>query len=275
MKTEKNGELIQASHGWRAIDLKEVWGYRDLLWVLTARDIKVRYKQTVLGCAWAVLQPLMSMVIFSVIFGHWAKLPSEGVAYPVFVYAALLPWALFANTVSSSGNSLVGSANLITKVYFPRIIIPLSSLGVALIDFLISLTIMIGLMFYYQLPFSQGFLIAPVLVLIILMASSGVGMFLSALNVAYRDFRYVIPVMIQVWMYATPVVYSSQIVPDRWKFIFYLNPMAGVIDGFRSVFLGNPFDWTALGQSAVIAAFIFLVGINYFRQAERCFSDIV
>ena len=267
--------VIEPTKGWRNLDLKELWAYRELLWVLTLRDIKVRYKQTVLGVVWALIQPVMLMVVFSIFFGRLAKIPSDGYPYPIFVYAALLPWVFFANAISSSASSVVGSANLISKVYFPRLIIPLASIGAGLIDFAIATLVLLLLMIFYGVGWSVNLLAAPVLVVAVLFTALGIGTFLSALNVAYRDFRYVIPFLIQLWMFATPVVYPASLVPERWQWILYLNPMAGLIEGFRAAFLGRPFDFEALGISFTVAVIVFLVGVAYFEKVERRFADII
>jgi lipopolysaccharide transport system permease protein len=267
--------IIKARTGWRALDLKELWAYRELLWVLTMRDIKVRYKQTVLGFAWAIIQPVMMMIVFSIFFGQLAKMPSEGCAYPVFVYAALLPWTFFQNSVGASSNSLVGSANLVSKVYFPRLIIPLSAVGGGLVDLLISTGVLLLLMVWYGVSFSLNLLAAPLLMGGVIFTALGIGTFLSALTVAYRDFRYVIPFMLQFWMFATPVVYPVSLVPGHWKWVYYLNPMAGLIEGFRSAFLARPFDFGALALSFVVAVALFVAGVAYFEKVERRFADII
>jgi lipopolysaccharide transport system permease protein len=267
--------LIRPRRGWRSLDFKELWAYRELLWVLTLRDIKVRYKQTVLGVAWAVIQPVMTMIVFSIFFGRLARMPSDGFPYPVFVYAALLPWTFFANAVVGSANSLVGSANLISKVYFPRLIIPLSSVGAGLVDFAISAVILLVMMLVYGVGWSVNLLLAPALVLAVIFTALGVGTLLSALTVAYRDFRYVVPFLIQLWMFVTPVVYPASLVPERWQWLFYLNPMAGLIEGFRAAFLGRPFDVVGLSISFTVAVAFFLAGILYFEKVERRFADII
>ena len=267
--------LIRPRRGWRSLDFKELWAYRELLWVLTLRDIKVRYKQTVLGVAWAVIQPVMTMIVFSIFFGRLARMPSDGFPYPVFVYAALLPWTFFANAVGGSANSLVGSANLISKVYFPRLIIPLSSVGAGLVDFAISAVILLVMMLVYGVGWSVNLLLAPALVLAVIFTALGVGTLLSALTVAYRDFRYVVPFLIQLWMFVTPVVYPASLVPERWQWLFYLNPMAGLIEGFRAAFLGRPFDVVGLSISFTVAVAFFLAGILYFEKVERRFADII
>src|SRR5919201_5506851 len=234
--------IIEPQSGWRLVDWNELWAYRELLYVLTMRDIKVRYKQTVLGFAWAIIQPFMMMVVFSVFFGRLAQMPSDGFPYPIFVYAALLPWTFFANSIGNSANSLVGSANLVSKVYFPRLIIPLSSVGSGLVDFAIAAAVLLLLMSYYGVGWTSNLFMVPILVIAAAFTALGVGTFLAALNVAYRDFRYVVPFLVQFWMFATPVVYPASIVPREWQWALYLNPMAGVIEGLRSAFLGSAFD---------------------------------
>jgi lipopolysaccharide transport system permease protein len=267
--------VIEPQSGWRLIDWNELWAYRELLYVLTMRDIKVRYKQTVLGFAWAIIQPFMMMVVFSVFFGRLAQMPSDGFPYPIFVYAALLPWTFFANSISSSANSLVGSANLVSKVYFPRLIIPLSSVGSGLVDFAIAGGILLLLMVYYGVGWTSNLFMVPILVIAAAFTALGVGTFLAALNVAYRDFRYVVPFLVQFWMFATPVVYPASIVPREWQWALYLNPMAGVIEGFRSAFLGRPFDVPGILLSLAIAGILFGAGTAYFGKVERRFADII
>ncbi len=273
--SEEHVTIIRPSKGWRMLDLRELWAYRELLWVLALRDIKVRYKQTVLGCAWAVIQPFVAMVIFSVIFGRWAKIPSEGYAYPVFVYAGLLPWTFFASVLSGAGSSVVGSVNLITKVYFPRLIVPLAEVGAPFVDFLIASGIMFLLMLYYGVGWHWQLLALPLLLFATIFTALGVGTLLSALVVAYRDFRFIIPFLLQVWMYATPIVYPVGIVPGHWRWVLYLNPMAGIIDGFRSAFFGKPFNLDVLGLSFCASVVVFLIGVMYFEQVERRFADVI
>ncbi len=267
--------VIEPQKGWRTLDLKELWAYRELLMVLAQRDIKVRYKQTVLGVAWAVIQPLATMLLFSLVFGRLAKIPSDGLPYPIFVYAGLLPWTFFANAISTSGNSLVGQQHLISKVYFPRLIIPLSSIGTGLIDFAIAALILLAMMVYYGIGWSFNLLAVPLLVVAVIFISLGVGTLLSALTVSYRDFRFVIPFMVQFWMWATPVVYPASMFPEKWQWVLFINPMAGLIEGFRSAFLGRPFDLTGIGISLTVAALVFLLGIFYFEKMERRFADII
>src|SRR5262249_5083815 len=267
--------IIEPPSGWRLLDWKELWAYRELLYVLTTRDIKVRYKQTFLGFAWAIIQPFMMMVVFSVFFGRLAKMPSDGFPYPIFVYAALLPWTFFANSISNSANSLVGSAHLVSKVYFPRLIIPLSSVGSGLIDFAIAGGILLLLMVYYGVSWTPNLLMVPILVAGAAFTALGVGTLLAALNVAYRDFRYVVPFLVQFWMFATPVVYPASLVPREWQWALFLNPMAGVIEGFRSAFLGRPFDVPGILVSLAIAGMLFAAGTAYFGKVERRFADII
>ena len=267
--------LIEPTKGWRMLDWRELWAYRELLWVLTARDVKVRYKQTVLGAAWAIIRPFTTMVIFSVVFGVLANMPSDGYPYPVFVYAALLPWTFFANAIGTSGGSLVGSSHLVSKVYFPRLIIPLASVGAGLVDLLISTGILLLMMLWYGVGWSWNLLAAPLLLAGVVFIALGVGTLLSALTVAYRDFAQLTPFVVQIWMYITPVIFPVSLVPERWQWLLYLNPMTGLIEGFRSAFLGKPFDLTGLGISFAIAIAIFLVGVAYFEKVERRFADII
>lgn len=267
--------VIQPQTGWHTVDLKELWTYRELFWILTLRDVKVRYKQTVLGFAWAIIQPMMMMLVFSLFFGQLAKMPSDNYPYPIFVYVGLLPWTFFANAISNSSNSVVGSANLVSKVYFPRLIIPLSSVGSVLVDFLIAAAVLLLLMLHYDIGWSLNLLAVPLLVLSVMLVALGVGTFLAALSVAFRDFRYVIPFLIQFWLFATPVIYPASLVPVHWQWSLYLNPMAGIIEGFRSAFLDKTFDVTALAVSHVAAVVIFLIGVSYFEKVQRRFADIV
>lgn len=268
--------IIEPKKGWIPVDLKEIWKYRELLYFLTKRDIKVRYKQTVLGGLWAIIQPLFSMIVFTLFFGKLAKVPSDGIPYPIFVYAGLLPWTYFANALAASGNSLVGSQNLITKVYFPRLIIPASASLAGLLDFFIAMIVLGALMVYYQ--FFPGFeiLLFPFLVGLTFMCSVGVGLWLSALNVEYRDIRYAIPFLIQLWMFVSPVIYPVSMVKEKYQWLFALNPMGGVINAYRSSLLGHkPIGWALLGISTVIIIVLFLSGMYYFRRMERTFADVM
>ena len=266
---------INPPKGWRMLDWRELWAYRELLSVLTMRDIKVRYKQTVLGAAWAIIRPFMTMVIFSVVFGQLAKMPSDGYPYPVFVYAALLPWTFFAAAISTSGQSLIGSSNLVSKVYFPRLIIPLSSVGAGLIDLLISTGILLLLMLWYGVGWTWNLLAVPLLLIAVVFAALGVGTLLSALTVSYRDFTHLTPFLVQIWMYVTPVIFPVTLVPERWQWLLYLNPMTGLVEGFRSAFLGKPFDLAGLGISCAITITLLIAGVMYFEKVERRFADII
>ena len=267
--------IIEPRSGWSWREVQELWAYRELLLVLTQRDLKVRYKQTVIGAGWALIQPVLTMVLFTIVFGRLAQIPSDGYPYPVFVYAALLPWTFFASAVGSAGNSMVGSANLVTKIYFPRLIIPLASAGSWLIDFLIASIILLVLMLWYGVGFTLNLLAVPFLVVALLLTALGAGTFLAALIVSYRDFRYVIPFMLQFWMFASPVVYSGSLVPEGWRWLLFLNPMSGVIDGFRSAFLGKPFEPLALTLSMAMALLFFIGGVWYFRHVQNRFADVI
>jgi lipopolysaccharide transport system permease protein len=267
--------VIEPPRGWHMLDWRELWAYRELLWVLTARDVKVRYKQSVLGAAWAIIRPFTTMVIFSVVFGQLAKMPSDGMPYPVFVYAALLPWTFFSTAITTSAQSLVGSSHLVSKVYFPRLIIPLASAGAGLVDLLISTAILLLMMLWYGVGWSANLLAAPLLLLAVVFAALGIGTLLSALTVAYRDFTHITPFLVQVWMYVTPVVFPVSLVPQKWQWLLYLNPMTGLVEGFRSAFLGKPFDLPGLAVSLAVAVALFAVGVAYFERVERRFADII
>ncbi len=268
--------IIRPTPGWRAIDLGELWKYRELLFFLTWRDVKVRYKQTVLGALWAILQPLMAMVVFSIFFGRLGRMDQQvDVAYPIFVFSGLLPWQFFSTAVSQGSQSLIAGSNLIGKVYFPRLIVPFSAVGAALVDFLICAAVMLGLMVWYQVPFTPHLLAVPLFVVGIIAAAIGMGTYLSALSVAYRDFRYVVPYLVQLWMFASPVAYPLSVVPRRWRMLYALNPMAGLIGGYRSAVLGEPFQWGPLSVSLVVAFLLLGWGVVYFRRVERRFADIV
>jgi lipopolysaccharide transport system permease protein len=255
--------------------VRELWNYRELLRFLVVRDIKVRYKQTVLGGLWAILQPFMNMVVFTIFFGHFAKIPSDHLPYPIFVYTALLPWQFFSGGIGSSGNSLVANSHLISKVYFPRMIIPAASLGAGCLDFLIALIILVLMMIYYSIYPGMGIFLFPFLMALVAVAALGVGMILAALNVAYRDFRYVIPFLVQFWLFATPVIYPVSIVPAQWRWLINLNPMAGLITGIRSSLLNLPLSWPDIWISGTISIALFVTGIFYFKKMERRFADII
>lgn len=267
--------VIEPSKGWRILHFRELWAYRELLWVLILRDIKVRYKQTVLGVLWVIIRPLTSMILFTLIFGKLARIPSDGYPYAVFVFAALVPWTFFAGGVAASGNSLIGSAGLLSKVYFPRLIIPVASLGSGLVDLAVSAAFLLAIMPLFGVAWSPKLLAAPVLLAGVLLVALGVGTLFSALTVAYRDFGSILGFVLQIWMYATPVIYPASLIPETWRWVLHLNPMAALIEGFRSAFLGRPFDLSALGVSFALAAAIFVVGVAYFEKIERRFADII
>lgn len=267
--------VIRPRPGWQAVDFSELWRGRGLLYFLIWRDIKVRYKQTVLGVAWAVLQPLCLMLLFTVIFGRLAKMPSDGVPYPLFSFAGLLPWLFFQNCVSIGGQSLVTQAPLLTKIYFPRLFLPAASIGAGLVDFIVSLGILVVLMVWYQFVPGVTFLLLPLFVLLLLMTALGVGCILSSLTVTYRDFKLVVPFLTRVWMYVSPVVYPVSLLPKPYRWMMALNPMTGVIGGFRSVLLNQPLKWLELGISSGVAVVLFVFGLYYFRRTERRFADVV
>jgi lipopolysaccharide transport system permease protein len=256
--------------------LAELWDYRELLYFLTWRDIKVRYKQTALGFLWAVLQPLLTMVVFSLFFGRLAKVPSDGMPYPIFSFAALVPWTLFAYGLSQSSTSLVASANLISKIYFPRLVIPIASVLSALVDFAIALAVLLGMMVYYRIAPTLNVLWLPGLVLLALVTALGVGLWLCALNVRYRDVKYLLPFLTQFWMFATPIAYPSSLLPEPWRTLYGLNPLAGVTEGFRWALLGaNTRPGPMIALSALAAVSLLISGAYYFRRMERTFADIV
>jgi len=267
--------IIEPSSGWAPIGWRELWDYRELFGFLVWRDVKVRYKQTVLGGAWAVLQPLMAMATFSVLFGRWAKMPSDGVPYPLFAFAALLPWSFFANAVNAAAVSLVGNTHLISKVYFPRLLVSLSSLGSGLVDFAVALAVGLALCVFYGVPPSARMLLLPFVVVVAFVAAAGVGSFLAALCGVYRDVRYVVPLLMQLWMFASPVIYPSSLVLSTWRWLYQLNPLVGVIDGFRSALLGLPVAWSALASAAVVSVAVAWIGAGYFCRVERRVADLL
>ena len=268
--------VIEPSRGWVSLRLRELWAYRELLFFLAWRDVTVRYKQAALGVAWAVLQPLLTMVIFSVIFGQLARLPSDGIPYPVFSYVALLPWQLFAGALQRAGTSLVGNANLLTKVYFPRLIIPISAVAAGLVDFAIAFVVLLGLMLWYKITPTWAILWLPLLVVLALLTALAVGLWLSALNVQYRDVQHAIPFLIQAWMYASPVAYSAGLIPSgKWRILYGLNPLAGVIQGFRWALLGGKPPDELMLVSVVMVIVLLVTGLFYFRRMERTFADVV
>ena len=267
---------IRPAAGLFSLDLRELWEYRELLLFLVWRDIKVRYKQTALGAAWAIIQPFFTMIVFSLFFGRLAQVPSEGIPYPIFAYAALLPWNYFAGALDRAGNSLVGSAHLLTKVYFPRLVIPLSAVIAGLLDFAIAFLVLIGMMFYYGIVPGIAILTLPLFLLLALVTALGVGLWLSALNVQYRDIRYAIPFLTQFWLFASPVAYAASLVPERWRALYGLNPMVGVVEGFRWALLGRAQPpGPGLAVSVVVVIVIFATGLVHFRRMEDTFADVV
>lgn len=268
--------VIRPPQGWSSLGLKELWEYRELLYFLTWRDIKVRYKQTALGALWAIIQPFFMMVVFSLFFGRLAGVPSDNIPYPVFIFCALLPWQLFAQALNESSNSLVANERLITKVYFPRLVIPIAAVLGGLVDFAIAFVVLLGMMAYYHIIPTLAVLLLPFFILLAVMTALGVGLWLSALNVQYRDVRYTLNFLTQFWMFMTPVAYPSSIVPEKWRALYGLNPMAGVVEGFRWALLGKTQAPGPLLAVSIVAVILILVGgLFYFRRMEETFADIV
>lgn len=256
---------------------RDLWRYRELFYFLSWRDILVRYKQTVIGVAWSVIRPLLTMLVFTVVFGKLAKMPSGGAPYPILVYAAMLPWQFFANSLSECSNSLIANSNMLTKIYFPRLIVPTSAVIVSLVDFLISFVILAGLMVWYRFLPDWRIVTLPFFLLLALLAALGFGLWLAALNVKYRDFRYVVPFIVQFGLYISPVGFSSSVVPDKWRLLYSLNPMVGVIDGFRWAILGKGMQLYIPGflLSVALTLLVFIFGLRYFRKTERSFADVI
>jgi lipopolysaccharide transport system permease protein len=275
-KTDLKTILIKPSKGWAALDLKDLWIYRELVYFMTWRDLKVRYKQTLLGASWAVLQPFLTMVVFSIFFGGLAKVPSDNVPYPIFSFTALVPWTLFTKALLDASKSLVSSSHIITKIYFPRIILPLATILAGIVDFLIAFIVLIGMMFFYQIAPTSNIWTLPLFLLLALVTALGVGLWLSALNVLYRDINYATHFITQFWMFVTPIAYSSTMIPDKWKLVYSLNPMAGVVNGFRWALLGiGEGPGTDLIVSVVVAIFLLISGLFFFKRTERLFADMV
>jgi len=268
--------IIEPSRGWVSLKLGELWEYRELMYFLTWREVKVRYKQTALGAAWAIIQPLFTMLVFSLFFGRLAKVPSDGIPYPLFSLAGLIPWTFFANGLAQSSNSLVDSSNLISKVYFPRLTIPLSAVLSGAVDFAISFALLIGMMaFYHRIPSSRCVFL-PLFFMLALVTALGVGLWLSALNVEYRDVRYTVPFLTQFWMFATPIAYPSSLLHGPWRTLYGLNPMVGVVEGFRWALLGtNTAPGPSIGVSCIASLAILAGGAFYFRRMEKTFADVV
>ena len=279
IRSNSNNEeitIIKPSRGWLSIDFGELWRYRELLYFLVWRDIKVRYKQTALGAAWAILQPFFTMVVFTIFFGNLAKIPSDGIPYPIFSFAALVPWTFFANGLTHSSASLVASANLLKKVYFPRLIIPISSVLSGIIDFALSFLVLIGMMLFYGITPGISLIYLPLLLLLVFSTSLGMGLWLTAMNVQFRDVQYTVPFLVQAWMFASPIAYSSNLLTGKWKAVYGLNPMAGAIEGFRWVLLGTKaLSSSQILISSIVALFLLVSGALYFRRMERTFADVV
>lgn len=268
--------IIEKRSGLFDIDWSELWEYRELLYTLVEREIKIRYKQTAIGASWVLLQPLITMLIFTAIFGRMAKMPSDGIWYPAFTLTALLPWTYFSQAITRSGASLVSSANLVTKVYFPRILLPLSMVVSPLIDFALSLVLLFGLLLYAGIPLTWKVLTLPLFVLVAMLTALGVGLLLSTANVKYRDVGHAIPFLIQIWMFLSPIVYPVSLVPERWKLLYGLNPMAGVIEGFRWALLGKSApDPVVMGASIAMFIGVLIAGFAYFNKMERDFADVI
>ena len=274
--TESPGEILINSEGpGFRLGLTELWRYRELLYFLTWRDVKLRYKQTLLGAAWAIIQPLCAMLLFTLVFGRLARLPSDNIPYPLFAYAGLVPWTFFANAITNAANSLVGSTSLVTKVYFPRMIIPAAPVLAGLVDLGMAVLLLVPLLIYYQITLTWQLLFLPLFICLGTLLAFGVGMLLAALNVKYRDIRYALPFMVQLWLFASPVIYPLSITPPKWKWIFTLNPMTGIIEGTRSALFARPFDWTAIGVSLLVALFVIAIAAYFFRRVEDGFADVI
>jgi lipopolysaccharide transport system permease protein len=268
--------LIRSGRGWTSLRLGELWEYRELLYFLVWRDVKVRYKQTVFGASWAIIQPFLLMVVFSVFLGKLANVPSDGLPYPIFAYTALVPWTLFASSLAAASASLVGGGGLVSKVYFPRLLLPLASVGSYLLDFVVAMTLLVGMMLWYDIYPGAALAWLPAFVALALVCALGAGVWLSALNVRYRDVRYAVPFLVQIWLFASPVAYPAGEVPERWQTVYGLNPMAGVVEGFRFALLGQeapPAGMVAI--SAAVAVALLAGALVYFRRVERTFADVI
>lgn len=276
-KVELPLTLLKPSKGLGSLQLRDLWQYRELIYFMTWRNLKVRYKQTLLGASWAVLRPFLTMVVFSIFFGDLAEVPSDGVPYPIFSFVALVPWGLFSDAVSVGGRSLVQNRHMITKIYFPRVILPLSSILAGLVDFLIAFVVLIGMMVFYKITPTANVWTLPLFLLLALVTATGVGLWLAALNVQYRDVAYITPFLTQFWLYVTPIAYPASMVPEKWQLIYSLNPMAGVVEGFRWALLGTEqgSPGPQLVVSCVVALVLLVTGYAYFRRMERSFADMV
>jgi lipopolysaccharide transport system permease protein len=276
-KSEVPSIFLRPAKGWAAINLRDLWLSRELIYFMTWRDLKVRYKQTMLGVGWAVLQPFLTMVVFTIFFGELAQVPSDGVPYPIFSYTALLPWGLFSKALQDASRSLVQNRHMITKVYFPRIILPLSSTLAGVVDFAIAFLVLLGMMVYYGMAPTSAVWTLPLFLLLTLITALGAGLWFSAINVLYRDVMYVMPFLTQFWMFITPIVYPASMVPEKWRVLYALNPMTGVVEGFRWAMLGTTAEppITMLVTSAVVSILALVSGLFYFRRMERLFADMV
>jgi lipopolysaccharide transport system permease protein len=266
---------IEPRRSWVELRLEDVWAYRELLYFLTWRDVKVRYKQTALGAAWAVIQPLFMMIIFAFAFGKLVRVPTDGVPAPLFYYVAIMPWTFFSNALASSSNSLIANANLITKVYFPRMIIPFAAVGSGLLDFAIAFVLLLALMPYYGMGMSWQIVMLPLLIILTTLLASAFGLCMSALSVIYRDVRHALPFIIQLWMFATPIIYPLSLVPGKWRWVIRFNPLSGLIEGYRASLFGHPFDWIGLAFSAGLTLIFFYAFGRVFRHLEKSFADVI
>ena len=267
---------ISPTKGWTSLRLKQLWEYRELLYFFTWRDLKVRYKQTIMGTSWAILQPLITMIIFSLFFGKFVKMPSDGLPYPIFTFTALVPWTFFANGLLQSSNVLVNNPDMIKKIYFPRLTMPIASILASLVDFALAFIVLLGMIFYYRIPPSLNILWTPILLILAFITALGFGFWFSAMNAQFRDIRYVVPFVIQIWLFSTPIAYPSSIVPERWRIIYGLNPMVGVIEGFRWALLGTNMNiGPMILISSVISIIVLISGAYYFRRMEKVFADII
>ncbi|MFC0263483.1 ABC transporter permease [Fontibacter flavus] len=274
MLNKENLTIIEPSKGWKVVDFDELWRYKDLLYFLTVRGIKARYAQSILGVGWAIIQPLFTTLVFTVVFGGLAKVDSDGMPYILFSYLALWPWNYFSGTLSESANSLVANAGLITKVYFPRLILPLAAIFSKLLDFIISFVVLLILLSYFKVVPGLGIIFLPLLLIQLLMTSLGIGMILSAMAVQYRDVKYALTFIIQLLLYGAPVVYSTTAVPAQYQFLYSLNPMVGVIEGIRAMFLNRPMPWDWIWPGSIVAIIFFVFGLFYFRKMEKVFADV-
>lgn len=268
--------VIEPETSWLRVNLRELYAYHELLYFLTWRDVKIRYKQTLLGVLWALLQPLCMMAIFALFFGRLVGVPSDGIPYPLFAFAGLLPWTFFSTAITAGGNSVVNSANLVTKVYFPRLIVPAAAVGASLVDFGISFVVLVVLMIYYSVHISLSLLMLPVLLVLLIALALGFSILMATLNVKYRDIRFALPFIIQLWFFASPIIYPSTLLPRRWQWVFALNPMTGIIEGFRaSLFGATKFNWSAIAYSAVFTIVLLMCATATFKRMEKSFADVI